>query len=113
LFHQFLVTQAFRFCSSNLLLFGSFNLTHHFVLLFNSEFTLLDAFLFTLGNLINNDLSSCALGCFLLNFTALSCMKSLETFNFHHKVKAFLFTGPTLLDFAVLSQLLVTNSNNL
>lgn len=112
-FHEGLVALAFFLGSNDLSLLLSLNLTHHLLLIFDEELTLVDTLNFTLLNLVNDDFSAVMLGNLLFNLSLFRDFKSLETLDFHHEVHACLLVNVLFLKALVLLQLLVANGNDL
>jgi len=105
---------------SVLLLIGKFhvsllhglNLSHNLLLLFFKKLTFPNSSLLAFLNLVDDDSGATTLGistdlCFL--FGSLQVFQSLD---FHHQVEAFLLMEPVFLETLVLSQLLVSDSND-
>ena len=77
------------------------------------HFSFADPFLFSLSDLLDNDLSAVSL-CFHASLLLLfGLLKTLQSFDLHHDVKAFLFFDIVLLEFLRLFKLLISDSNDL
>jgi len=94
LLHHLSSSLLFNFVSLTLLFLHSFNLSLHLSHLFLSHLLLLDAFDFSLLNLINDNKGTFLLGLMLKSLSFLHSLKTLKSFNFHHEVQFLLLIEP-------------------
>lgn len=103
----------FDFSSLNVSQLLLLNGLEHLCLLALENFSLLEAILFTLLDLVNNDGSSSALGLHAQLLSLVLHLKGLQTLDFHHQVQALLLLNPLLLQGLVLLKLLVSDGDDL
>ena len=85
----------------------------HLGLLSLELFTLAKTDLFTLLNLFNDNSGTTTFGIDTKLFALVLSLQGLQTLDFHHQVKTFLFLAPLCLEDFVLIKLLVTDGDNL
>lgn len=99
--------------STTVLFLQLLDVTDHLLSFPLGHFSFADPFLFSLSDLLDNDLSTFSL-CFhaglLLTFRFL---KSLQSLDLHHDVEALLFFDIVTLEFLRLFKLLISDSNDL
>lgn len=89
--HHLLVAHLFLFDKNCVGNFHLLNVLKHLRLFLFEELTLLDAFLFTLGDLIDDNLCTGFTGTCAAGVALFLLLERFETFDLHHKVKFLLF----------------------
>lgn len=107
------VTVLLFFSSSEVSLLLLLNGLDHLGLLSLELFTLFKTDLLTLLNLFDDNSGTTTFGIDSKLFALVFSLEGLQTLNFHHQVKTFLFLAPLCLKDFVLIKLLVTHGNYL
>jgi hypothetical protein len=110
---HFQIAYALLLCCFDLCKSHGLDLTSHLFLFFSKKFTLTDAFLLTLLNLVDDD--KCAFALLLLanNLTFFCDFETLQALNLHEQVKLFLLFNPLTFEHLVFLGLLVADGYNL
>jgi len=111
--HHLLVFLLLKLGIAEILLFQLLDCSNHLRLLLFQLLTLLLPLKLSVLYLVNDNCGSLALGLDTLGFALLENLEFLETLNFHHEVKAFLFIEPLLFKDFILLELLVADSDHL
>lgn len=102
------------FSSCSFFFFDShgFYLSLHLLSFSFSHFTLFDSIIISFLNLINDDLFTHQSGLSSLSFSIFVSNNTLESFNFHHKIKFLLFFNIFLLELFGFFQLFISHTDN-